>query len=152
MDDAGAVGAIQPLRDRLDQGQQAGLVELLAFLQHLRERFSALEIHHDVGRAVDLEEAADADDVGMPLRLGQLPEQLGLLQELLQAQAVDLLRRRITRLDRLALDPVADRAGEILLDGDLFAEIGPPAEVDDAEAADPQHLLEPPLAKHGTLW
>ena len=140
--------AVEAHRHRTDQRHQARFVEAFAVVQHLRQRCSVLVVHHHVRRAVDLEQAAYADDVRVPLGLGEVPEDLGLFQELLAAEGKDFLRRRVRRLHRFAVDAVADGAGEILLDRDQFVEIGPAPLVDDAEAAHAQHLLQAPFAQH----
>ena len=62
---ADAMGAFKPFGDGPDEREQAFLVECLALLQHLRQRDAAFEVHHHVGGAVNFEQAADADDVGM---------------------------------------------------------------------------------------
>ena len=61
---------------------------------------AVLEVHHHVGGAVNLEQAADADDVGMPGRGRQVPQKLGFLDELLEAERVDFLGVRTDRDDR----------------------------------------------------
>ena len=109
---------------------------------------AVFEIHDHVGGAVDFEEAADADDVRMPRRGGQVPEELRLLDELLEAERVDFLGIGIDRNDRVVLIPLADRAREIFFDRDKFVEIDAAALVDDAEAADAEDFLKPPFAQH----
>ena len=97
---------------------------------------------------MDLEQAADADDVGVPRRGRQVPQQLGFLDELLEAERVDFLGVGIDRNDRVLGIALADRAREIFLDGDELVEIDSARLVDDAEAADAEHLLQAPFAKH----
>src|SRR3989442_5290544 len=136
---------IQALRDWPDQTREALLGEAFAFFQHLRQRKAVLEIHHHVGGAMDLEQAADTNDIGMPGRLRQIPEQLRLFDELLQAERVDLFRIRIGGNNRVAIAPLADGAWKIFLDGNQLVKINAAPLVDDAESADAEHLLEPPF-------
>ena len=138
----------RPCGDRPEDVPQAALVEPPALLQHPRQRHAVLEIHDHVGGAVDLEQAADADDVGVPRRRRQVPQQLGFLDELLEAERVDFLGVGIDRDDRVLGIAVADRAREIFLDRDELVEIDSARLVDDAEAADAEHLLEAPFAQH----
>ena len=81
----------------------------------------------------------------MALRPRQLPKNLGLFQEFLAPQLIDFLGSRIGGRDGVAFEAVADRGGEIFLDGDVFAEIDAPAAIHDAESARAQHFFQPPL-------
>ena len=148
VEDADAMRAVEPLRDRPENVPQAALVEPPALFQHPRQRDAVLEIHDHVGGPVDLEETADADDVGMTRRGRQVPQKLGFLDELLEAKRVDFLRVGIDRHHRVFGIAVADGAREIFLDGDELVEIDPARLVDDAEAADAEDLLEAPFAQH----
>ena len=145
---AHAVRAVETFRDRQDHLGQRFLVEPLAVLDQLGQRSPVLEIHHHVGGAVNLEQAAHADDVGMARRSGEVPEEFCFLHEFLQAQRVHFLGVGIDRNDSRVLVPFTNGAGEILLDCNEFVEIDPATLVYDAKAADAQHVLQSPFAKH----
>ena len=147
---ADTVGAVEPLGDRPDHVEQAALVKAGALLQQARERIAVLEIHHHVGGAVHLEQAAHVDDVGVARRGRQVPQQLGFFDELLEAQRVDFLGIGIDRDDGIFSVAFADRTGEIFLDRDQLVEINPASAIDDPESADTQHIFESPLAKDGS--
>ncbi len=144
---ADAMGPVEAFGDRVKDVPQAPLVEAAALLQHLRQGHSVLEIHHHVGGAVDFEEAPDADDVGVPGRGREVPQELRFLDELLEPERVHLLRVGIDRDDRVLGIALADRAREIFLDGDKLVEIDALRLVDDPEPADAEHVLDAPLAQ-----
>ena len=83
---------------------------------------------------------------GMPRRRRQVPQKLGLLDELLESQRMDFFDVRADRDDRVLGVAFADRAWEIFFDRNEFAEINPAALVDDAEAPDAENVLQPPFA------
>src|SRR6185503_13928180 len=117
MKDADAMRPVEPLGDRLENAPQAALVEPPPLLEHSRERDSVLEVHDHVSGAVDLEQAADADDVRMTRGGRQVPQELGFFDKLLEAERVDLFGVRVDRHDRVFAVALADRAREIFLDG-----------------------------------
>ena len=86
--------------------------------------------------------------LGCRRRGRQVPQQLGFLDELLEAERVDFLGVGIDRDDRVLGIAFADRTREIFFDRHELVEINSARLVDDAEPADAEHLLEAPLAQH----
>src|SRR5512139_790900 len=139
--------AVESLGYRLDDVPQAALVEAAPFLQQLGQRNAVLKVHHHVSGAMNLEEAANADDVGMACRGRQVPQKLRLLDELLQAQRMHFLDIGADRDDRALGIAFGDRAWEIFLDGNELAEIDSAALVDDAESAHAKDVFQTPFAQ-----
>src|SRR4051794_10808719 len=87
-----ALCALEALSDRAKNIPQAALVEAPALLQHPRQRNAVLEVHFDVGVTVNPEEASSAEDVGGARGRREVPQDLGCLDLLLEAECVALLR------------------------------------------------------------
>ena len=148
--DADPVRTIEARGNRLDDVPQTSFVEAPAFLEQFRQRHAIFEVHHHVSGAVNLEQAANADDVGMPGRRRQIPQQLGFLDELFQSQGMHFLDVRTDRDDRVFGVAFADRTGKIFFDCDEFAEIDSPPSVNNPKAADSEDVFKAPFPDHGS--
>jgi hypothetical protein len=129
----------QPVQQRDEGSADEALGELgVVFLDVELQGASAHVGHHHVARLVRAEEILDPHHV----RVLDHRERPALLEEALEAVPEHRLRRLVGDDDLGPLGPERQRRGQVLLDRELGARLVA-REVDDAEPARGQRLLDP---------
>ncbi len=135
---ARAVHGREPVEQRGHQGDDRLLGELLVAPAPRLERLAALVLEHHVRRAIRLEEAHHADDVGV----AEGGEGARLHEEAVQPREVEVLVLVGARRDGVVGRAVGELLGQVLLDHHLRVEVGVGGRVDDPEAALAEHRVE----------
>src|SRR5262249_46876319 len=143
----GAMDEVEAVEQRPDEREDRALVEGPAAADPLAQGLPGYELHHHVRGAVRLEEAQHAHDVGVTER----GERARLVEEARQAPLERLGCGLALRLHRLIVAALGEIAGQVLLDRDLEVEVRIGREIGQAEAADPQGLLDLVLVQRITL-
>ena len=125
----------------LDQGPLA--------LQLRAQAFAFLEGHHHVGGPLGLEEAFDANDVGMILEGDQAP---CLVEEAFEAPGEELPRGLAARRHRQVGATRGDVEGQVLLDCQGFAQHLVGRQIGDAETALAEDALDPVILQAVAAW
>ncbi len=136
MQEAGIVDLLQAVKQRPQHAVDLLGRELAAAVDALLERLAAQQLHHDIGRAVGLEEVEDVHDRRHAMKAGQ---RSSLGDETLATPAEIVGHLGVARQHRRAVLADCQRRGQVFLDRDLAAELDVAGAIGDAEAALAQH-------------
>ena len=138
----------QAVEKRGSDREHRALLERPADADPFAQGLSRNEFHHHVGGAVRLEEAQDSDDI----RMAERGERARFVEKPRKAPLERLRAGLGLRLDRLVLAALREVAGQVLLDRDLEVEVRVGREISQAEAPDPESLLDAVFVQLVTAW